>query len=157
MVLLLTASRGAGAQNTSIRATRPLPGANVTGPGGTLAPLTALGSDGPWILIYALPDSPSTSRLLEALSSWSLSGQLTRIVVVVRGVPDSSRISETWQARLPGVQWAADPQGTAGHALQLSAAPTVFGVRQQQIAWTLGGVLNDPTALRGVVEGWLRP
>jgi hypothetical protein len=53
------------------------------------------------------------------------------------------------------VRWFADPGEAAWRAMRFTGTPSLVGVRDGQIQWTIAGVLNDPKALESVVRSWV--
>ncbi len=134
---------------------RELPASTVETPGGAQVRLPDLG-DGRWLLVYVQPGSPSSTRLLEALRGWELQSY-DHLAFVVGGERSAAVAFANADHQLPGARWAVDAGREAWKDLQLSGAPSLFGIEQGTIAWRLAGVLNDPATFRSVVISWLQP
>lgn len=138
------------------QASRPVPEVAVAAPGGAMVPLTSLGGEQPWLILYmGAPGSAASLRLLQAMESWALGGALSRVVVVVATAADAQPLASEWATRLPGVRWAGDPDNAMAKALGVRGAPTLLGIKGGAVDWVLAGVLNDPTMLRDVVKSWI--
>jgi hypothetical protein len=136
-------------------AERPLPDVALALADGTPATLHGLAGEGQWLIVYVAATSPPAARLLEALTTWELGAQTSRIVVVTTADVDVRALAAQWSERLPGTRWAADPSNAFARGLGIRGAPTVVGARGRQAAWVLAGVLNDPSMVRDVVKSWI--
>ncbi|MBS1818372.1 MAG: hypothetical protein JSU08_10610 [Acidobacteria bacterium] len=112
--------------------------------------------DGQWLVLYVVPDSPPSVRLLDALRTWQVPA-LDRVLVVVGGpaAPAATFARAQQQRGLDTVRWRLDGDRAAWTDLAASGVPTLFGVRAGVLEWRLAGVLNDPSALQSVVASWL--
>lgn len=121
------------------------------------APVTLDQSTGPEsrVFIYVLPGSAVSTRLIAALSAWQLAAP-ERVSIVVGGEKAAAAAFAAAEHGLPsGVQWLLDPDRTFWTDLQVTGVPTLFGVRNGLVEWRLAGVLNEPTALKGVITSWV--
>ena len=138
--------------------TQPLPAFEVSTPDGRRAVSSRqLSAEAQWLIIYVTTDCPACDRLLDALKGWQLSPRAGRIVVIAGGSAEKIRpyLLQRTQAGPPTAAMYADQFDAARAALAVTASPTLIGVRDGQIVWSLSGVLNDPSALEGVIRKWL--
>ena len=117
-----------------------------------------IGPAGQWLLIYTTPTSAASARLLAAMKQWESPGLDARTVVVVGAAVDkAAEFAQQHAADYPAVRWFADPDGAAWKALRLTGTPFIVGIRDNQIVWSLAGVLNDPAVLESVIRSWVEP
>jgi hypothetical protein len=135
----------------------PLPAFATVTATGAVVTSAALSSETKWLLIYVVPGNPACNKLLTALQSWASPAFLSRVVIVVGGKLESAQpFIESRAATTTGsYSWYADPDGGAAKALQVQSVPAIVAVSQGKIEWTLGGVLNDPSAIEPVVRKWV--
>jgi hypothetical protein len=131
-----------------------LPASTVEASGGAQVPLSDLGSSH-WLLVYVVPESRPSTRLIDALRAWELPTHESLVFVVGGSREEAARFAAADHG-LPGARWAIDPAGDAWRDLQLSGAPSLFGIEQAAIRWRLAGVLNDPQTFKSVVVSWLQ-
>lgn len=132
---------------------RPLPATRVQGVGGGQVSLDQAGPESR-VYVYITPESTVSRRFLVALRDWQVQAP-ERITLVVGGPQAEAAAFAAADHGLPGVQWLLDPERTFWADLQVTGVPTLFGVRAGLIEWRLAGVLNQPSALRGVVTSWV--
>jgi hypothetical protein len=108
-------------------------------------------------VIFVVPGSVPSERLLEAMASWTPPIDLTRLAFVVDGrSPDAGQ----WLARYvpPSAEGGPlvffDVDGKGRTALAISGAPALLGITAGEIRWDLVGVLNDPSALEPMIRNW---
>ena len=152
LAVAIAATAAAAAQSSD----RPIPDATLAMADGSQTSLHALASEGQWLIVYLGASSPPGSRLLDALTTWELGTQTSRIVVVTTADVDVRALASEWSARLPGTRWAVDPANVLARGLSIRGAPTVVGARGIHAAWVLAGVLNDPSMVRDVVKSWMQ-
>jgi hypothetical protein len=148
MLLALSAGRPLLAQKG------PLPATAVQTTAGAVLPLNAIQPTAQWLLIYVLPDSPTSERLLSAMREWQLPS-FERVVIVVGGDAAKASAFATADHGLPSAQWTIDPERAAWRGLSINGAPTLLGIRAGSIEWRVAGVLNNPEAIRSVIEAWI--
>ena len=135
----------------------PLPTFTAVAATGAAVTSAALSSETKWLLIYVVPGNPACNKMLTALQSWASPAFLSRVVIVVGGkLKTAQPLIESRTATTAGsYTWYADPDGAAAKALQIQSVPTVVAVTQGKIEWTLGGVLNDPSAIESALRTWI--
>jgi hypothetical protein len=109
-----------------------------------------------WLLIYVMPGTVVSDRLLRALEGWSVADG-SRVVVIAAGA--ASVIDATVRPVLANASSAAiyaDPDGSAAQALGITWGPALLGVSNGTVDWMVQGVLNDPHMVEPVVKNWLR-
>ena len=111
---------------------------------------------GQQVLIYVLPGSTVSRRLLDAIRGWELPSPANVFIVVGGTRADAVAFAKVDEG-LASVRWLVDPDGAARTDLQVTGVPTLFGIRNGVIEWRLAGVLNDPEALRSIVTQWTSP
>jgi hypothetical protein len=135
----------------------PLPAFTTVTATGAAVTSAALSSETKWLLIYVVPGNPACNKMLTALQAWASPAFLSRVVIVVGGKRESAqRFIESRATTTTGAyNWYADPDGSAAKTLQIQSVPTVVAVTQGKIEWTLGGVLNDPSAIESALRTWI--
>ena len=110
-----------------------------------------------WLLVYVSPDCRPCNALMRALPKWQTAELMVRAVLVVAGKqPDAKAwIEKSLPPEMHTLTWYVDPDRRAAKALELTGAPVLIGVRNGQLEWQLGGVLNNPAALESVVRSWV--
>jgi len=148
---LLLAAADASAQN------RPLPDFLVRGGADQEIASSVMSVQPKWLLVYLAPDCRPCNTLMRALPKWQSAELMVRVVLVVAGPTADARtwVEKNLPAEMQNLTWFADPDRAASKALKLTGAPVLIGVRNGQIEWQLGGVLNDPAALESVVRSWV--
>jgi hypothetical protein len=140
--------------------TPPLPAFEVKAPDGSVASSADLGGPERWLLVYVVPSSVGADRLLPVLrEKWS-DALAAGLVFVVRGTPAEARAYLQEKGGAPLVEsarWYADPDGSAGRALERQGGLALFGIEHRAVDWKLDGVLEDPAALDAVIHAWLEP
>ncbi|MFI5388057.1 MAG: TlpA family protein disulfide reductase, partial [Fimbriimonadales bacterium] len=134
-----------------------LPSFQVVGPAGGAVSSLQLSQQPKWLIIYATTGCPACDRLLTAIQSWQSTQIRSRTVLLVGGDPAliPAYISQR-QANDPAPLSAfSDVQGQAWQALSLSSSPAVIGIQAGKIEWSIGGVLNDPSALESAIKAWV--
>jgi hypothetical protein len=134
-----------------------LPSFQVVASAGGAVTSQQLSQQPKWLIIYATTGCPSCDRLLTAIQSWQSPQIQSRTVLLVGG--DSALIPaylSQHQANDPAPLTAfSDAQGQAWQALSLSSSPVVIGIQAGKIEWSIGGVLNDPSALESAIKAWV--
>lgn len=110
-----------------------------------------------WLLVYVAPECRPCNALMRALPKWQSAELMVRVVLVVAGSHAGAKawIEKTLPADMQTLTWYADPERRAAKALELTGAPVLIGVRNGNLEWQLGGVLNNPAALESVVRSWV--
>ena len=116
-----------------------------------------LPSTGKWLLVYVVPGSAPSDRLIQSLgASWS-ADNAARIVIIVAG--DSGK-AQTYLADKGGEalalgNWYADPAGEAWTTLGFQGTLAVAGVAGTGIDWKIDGVIQDPDVAAPAARAWL--
>lgn len=137
---------------------RPLPSFTVVAPGGRVVDARGLTGESSWVLVYVRPGGHAARRLLASLAGWQLPAEMAkRLVLVVEGPADQATAYLAREAgpTRGGLAWYADPDGGAAGALGFVGTPALLGVRDGAIAWTLTGVLTEPSTYESVVRAWI--
>jgi hypothetical protein len=152
-IALLTALPSvAGAQD------RPWPDFAVTrAADGAAMRSTAIAHGERWLVVVVSPRCEPCRALLGRLSREGSASRPGRVAVVFSGVGAAEAAAMQAAApRLPADAWYRDDAGVAVVALGAPAAPALFGMRGDRIAWTFGGFLYSDAQWQGVVVPWLR-
>jgi hypothetical protein len=138
--------------------TPPLPAFEVKAPDGTTVASSDLGGPDRWLLVSLVPSSVGADRLLPLLGEEWSDALAAGLVLVLAGTPDEARayLERKGGATVAeGARWYADPDGSAGRALERQGGLALFGVDRGTVDWRLDGVLEDPAALRPVIHAWV--
>ncbi len=111
----------------------------------------------PWILLYAIPGCGPCDELLTSFGRLGAPRLLQRIVLVIGASPEGARayVRERGRAALRVLRWYADEQAQAWQALQPGGTPTLVGIRDGRVEWTLSGTVSDPESFDGLLSSWL--
>ena len=141
---------------TRAAATRRLPEFRVSALDGRSVRSTDLGGEENWLLIYIEPGCHPCEGALKVFERPTpLADVQKRVVVVVGGrTPAETKLLAERFRGLPEGCWYADPARRAAQALKASGAPVVYGLRGEQIEWTLNGTLSDEKKLESVLLTW---
>jgi len=63
------------------------------------------------------------------------------------------------QAKYPDLaaaSWYADPTRNAFAQMKLRGVPTVVGVNQQTMKWSVNGVIPDPGTFKAILNSWIQ-
>lgn len=136
---------------------RPVPEVALLGRDGRAASVKAAIGDRTVVVVYLMPATAPSERLLEAMKTWSPPVDPGRVVLVVDG--QSADAGQWLAAHLaPGGDAGPavffDVDGSGRKALGVTGAPTLMGVEKGEIRWDLAGVLNEPAALEPVLRNW---
>lgn len=137
---------------------RPMPSFTVVAPDGRQVRAPELTGESHWVLVYIKPGGATAHQLLVSLADWQLPVETSRrLVLVVEGPVEQAAayLGKEAGPLLGSLVWYADPGGHAAMALGFAGAPALLGVRDGTIAWTLTGVLNDPSKYESVVRTWI--
>lgn len=136
----------------------PLPSFSVTRSDGVAVASTDLYGARPYVLMYLAPSCRSCDSLLAMLND-SESPQLAkRVVIIVRaGASRAAKyIGEHVPPEVGEITWYADENDEAYRALQFTGTPELLGVRNGQLIWSIGGVMNDGSMVRPVLRNWTK-
>jgi hypothetical protein len=151
-LLLLTLATGLQAAED-----KAVPVADVRTANGALVPLSSVLGTGREVLVLVSNNGVS-ERLLAAMAGWPAVRWTAKTLVVVSGTPDNARrlISGAFKKRQASVRWAADEKSAIAAAFDEKSGALFVGLEDQKIRWTLEGMANAPTAVKPVVENWLK-
>jgi hypothetical protein len=133
----------------------PVPGSVVQTIDGAPVALDQFVASGRWLVVYLLPDSPTSRRLVAALPEWQL-GAYDHVTIVLGGKKEDAVAFARAHESL-GAQWLVDADQAFSKGLPVTGAPTLLGVADGTVNWRLAGVLNDPNTMKSVVASWLMP
>jgi hypothetical protein len=124
---------------------------------GVVTSEAVLPSTGKWLLVYVVPGSAPSDRLIQALGeSWS-ADTAARVVIIVAG--DSAKaqayLADKGGQALARATWYADPASEAWTALGFQGTLAVAGVAGTDVDWKLDGVIQDPDVVAPAVRAWL--
>lgn len=108
------------------------------------------------LVVYLVPESEASSRVLVALREWWQPGWNGRVVLVFGAPLDTSRawFEQTWgDGERP--EWFADPDTAAWKALQLQGTLGVAAIDQGRVEWKIDGVIADPSVLQPAMRAWI--
>jgi hypothetical protein len=108
------------------------------------------------LVVYLVPESQASSRLLGALREWWQPGWEDRVVLVFGAAIDASRawFEKTWgDGQRP--EWFADPDGAAWNALRFQGALGVAAIDHGRVEWKIDGVIADPAVLQPSMRAWI--
>jgi hypothetical protein len=155
---LLAALVAAAGLSVSIQAIerKPLPGFQVFASNGAVTS-QQLSQQPKWLIIYGTTGCPACDRLLDAVKSWQSPQIQSRAVLLVGGDPKliPAYLSQRQANDPQPLSSFSDAQGQAWQALSLSSSPVVIGIQAGRIEWSIGGVLNDPSALESAIKAWV--
>jgi len=108
-----------------------------------------------WLLIYVHANNGNSAVVLNALKDEPPSALNGKILVIVGGATaaDIAPLAKRYP-HLQSVSWYADPKRTALAAMHLTGSPTVLGVKQDTVQWTLTGSLPDHARLTSILKSW---
>ncbi|MEO5656208.1 MAG: hypothetical protein ABIO65_04885, partial [Nitrospiria bacterium] len=95
---------------------------------------------------------PHCQNLLGALEPIGNAGLADRVIVIVRGA-SADGLSGLAREKLSALRWYADPDDQAYKALSILSTPTVYGVRDGVMEWS---VVGSMAADRALLIDWLR-
>ena len=152
LLLCSLAVLGAAAAGAWASPPAPLPSFDLTSLQGEAVPVASLAREGRWLLVYVSPHSGASRPLLLALEGTE-SPRPSLLIVVGAEPADAKALAATFEGRLEA-SWYADPDGAARRALGLAGVPTVLGLRDRAIQWTLSGGVSDHRTLRSILVSW---
>ena len=118
----------------------------------------ALPSTGQWLLVYVVPGSAPSDRLVQALGESWTPDKAARIVFIVAANAEQAQAyfaAKGGQALGGGAVWYTDADNTAWAALGFQGTLGVAGVVGSMIDWKIDGVIQDPSVVAPVVNAWL--
>jgi hypothetical protein len=134
----------------------PLPALQLLGLDGQAVKTSDLPSKGNWLLIYVNPKSHFCDEMLKLLKRDQYPDLEGSAVFVVAGTVDDTKAMQAKYPDLAAASWYADPDHGAFVRLKLHGMPTVIGINQQTMRWTVNGVVPDPNTFRTILTGWIQ-
>jgi hypothetical protein len=134
----------------------PLPDVQLTAVDGSTVKTAGLPSQGNWILIYVQPRNQFSDNLLRLLKREQYPTLAEHTVIVVGGSVDDLKGVQSRYPDLATASWYADTNKSAFTTLKLSGAPTILGIKQKTIAWSLSGVLKDVNVSKSILNTWVQ-
>ena len=133
-----------------------LPAFTLTRGDGTTVASDRLVQPGGWALIYVAPQCVPCQTVLRSIDRTGHPTLARRLVIVVAGASPEDALEEA--ARYPDLSdatWLADPSNAMPQSMGRVGAPTIFGMRDRMIEWSLAGVLTDPADAKSILVTWL--
>jgi hypothetical protein len=148
-ILFVVAAVSLGAQ--------PLPAFQLgTRDGGTMGS-DVLPATGQWLLVYVVPGSAPSDRLVQSLGeSWN-ADKAARVIIVVGADARKAQaylVDKGGDALAAGT-WYVDPDHSAWAALGFQGTLGVAGMAGSVVDWKVDGVIQDPSVVAPVVRAWL--
>ncbi len=133
----------------------PLPAFQVTGMGGSTVQSDRLSPGGQWLILYIQADCRACESILQLIKQVQQHPNLPRRLAIIGGMtsPELTELARKYPD-LSAAFWAADTSRNAFRQLKLAGIPTVLGMKDQTIQWSLNGVLKDTQQFRGMLESW---
>ena len=133
-----------------------MPAFALTDSAGRTVASTQLVRPGNWLLVYVGPDCPSCESVLKSVGHEEAATLAPRMAIVV-----NSTDGEAIEGIVRRYPWLAAASWYAGaadgaEALRITSVPTVFGVRDGTIEWSVAGVLTDATDIKAIMSNWVR-
>jgi hypothetical protein len=134
----------------------PLPAFTLTRGDGTMVASDRLVQQGGWALIYVAPQCVPCQAVLRSIDRAEQPALGRRLVIVVAGVSLADLLQEA--ARYPDLSdatWLADPSNAIPQSIGQGGAPTIVGMRDKMIEWSVAGVLTDAADVKSILVNWL--
>lgn len=125
--------------------------------GGTVAS-DILPAEGHWLLVYVVPGSAPSDRLIQSLGeSWSAE-VASKVVIIVASDTKKAQVylAQKGTDAMAAASWYADPDNEAWAALGFQGTLGVAGLVGPVIDWKIDGVIQDPSVVAPVVRTWLQ-
>jgi hypothetical protein len=110
--------------------------------------IKSLISEGKSLIIYVLPESLPAQHLINFLQNPSNALIKNRSILITGGLPKSDSIGKITTYR--------DFEEQAVNALNVTGSPTILGIQNGTIEWTLSGILNNPETLENIINSWFK-
>lgn len=135
---------------------RPLPDVAIVARDGTATTTgAALPAAGKWLLIHVKRGSVPSETLLGRLQGPGWEQLPPHLTIIVSGSTPEEVAQMTSQfPSLAAATWYADQPGALAKALAIQEIPTVLGMNQRGIQWTLAGVIAQSQRMQQVLTGW---
>jgi len=134
----------------------PLPALQLIGMDGQTVKTSDLPSKGNWLLIYVNPKSHFCDEMLKIMKKDQYPDLPANAVFLVAGTVDDAKALQAKYPDLAPASWYADPDRDAFVRLKLHGMPTVIGINQQTMKWTVNGVVPDPNTFKAILTGWIQ-
>jgi hypothetical protein len=131
-----------------------LPAFTLTAGDGATVESGALVHPGGWALIYVTPHCVPCQAILRSIDRAAHPQLPRRLVIVVAGASPAQVLEEA--VRYPDLSdatWLGDPSGAIPQPIG-GAVPTILGMRDRMIEWSLAGVLTDPSDVKSILVHW---
>jgi hypothetical protein len=135
-----------------------LPNFTLTRADGTTVASDRLVRPGGWALIYVAPQCAPCGAVLRSIDRAEHPALARRLVIVVAGASPEEVLAEA--ARYPDLSdatWLADPSNAIPQPIGQAGIPTIVGMRERMIEWSLSGVLMDPADVKSILVNWSTP
>jgi hypothetical protein len=133
---------------------RPLPDVILTALDGASVHAPTLASDERWLLIYVRPDCAPCQSVLQLVKVEEYPALPGRMVIVVQGTVDQAREMKAAFADLQDARWYADADGAAATALRIATTPTITGMLNTSMEWSVAGVFRKGVEMKSVLVSW---
>ena len=155
----LVAALGALASGFTLPpASAPLPDFQVLSTSGQAKSSRQLSTRNKWLLIYVEPDCRPCEAALKVLDKDpALSNPAQKVIVVVggRNAAETQRFARQFDW-LPEASWFADANRQSATALARRGAPVIYGIQDNNIAWSVSGSLSDTNKLAALMLPWIQ-
>jgi len=140
-------------------AAQTLPPFELTAPDGQPASSASLDRAGRWLLVYVVPGSAPSDRLVQWLGESWPADRIAGLVLIVAADPADARtyLANKGGPTLDSVTWYADAEAAAWRALRFEGTLAVAGMADGRLEWKLDGVIEDPLAVTPPMTAWLNP
>jgi hypothetical protein len=132
-----------------------LPAFTLTRGDGTAIASDRLAQKGNWTLIYVAPQCGPCQAVLRSIDRAEHPALARRLVIVVAGATADGVLEEA--ARYPELSdatWLADPSNAIPQPIGQGGVPTIVGLRDAMIEWSVAGVLTDPADVKSILVNW---
>jgi len=139
---------------TSLRAAerQPWPSIELLAADGSTVASDRVARTGNWIVVYVSADCAACQSLLELVKQ--VENAAPRMVIVVAGEPGTIATAAA-HTPLSGLTWLADPTHALAARLRAESLPTVVGIHDRTVEWSVGGVLTSTSDVGTVLASWL--
>lgn len=153
--LFITALCGILAPCASAVQPGPLPPFQVTALDGMIVQSTQLAPDSQWLIVYLQSECHPCEAVLQLVKQKQEHPNLPRRMVIIGGMTVAALNALSLKyPDLAGARWVADTTGVALKQIKFAGAPTVIGLKGQNIVWTINGILSDPRQYKSILETW---
>ena len=114
-----------------------LPTFDLVGRDGRPFNSSALPTQGKWLIVYVAEGCSACDAVLGLFGESEPPNASARVVVIVEGRPGSAAAMSQRFPALALAGWYGDPSGGAARALDVPLQPTVVGVTDRSVSWSL--------------------